>query len=936
MVREVMVKIRIYELAKELGLENKAMLDLCERLGIGDKKSHSSSLSAEEADRIRRSVIRRAVESAPGVVRDVTIKGQLVTERRVGNVVRRRRKSAEEELEEASALQMEAEHISDSTQDANDISLEAESQEVIQMVEEAEDDHDAEPDLDEELEPVDNLDYYEEATSSEEDGDSSHEALLDADPVSEDVIDASITESEPPTKEELAQENLKDIRRRHDIRAPKILGKIELPVAPVRVRPSPRKEEEVAVSDPNTVQERDSKGKVKVAKGAKVTGKKGVTKGKDREGTDDETVGDAPKRKKRQVLRRDDLLDYDSDRDSWTVRKEKKSKKRGSSPEIATGGADAAPTKASKLVIKIDQQIRVADLAHAMGVKSGELIKQLMGLGVLANINQLIDMDTATILAGEFGFSTQNVGSAEEDLLTKMREEDEEGNLSERPPVVTVMGHVDHGKTSLLDTIRSSSVTSREAGGITQHIGAYNVKLPSGGSVTFLDTPGHEAFTAMRSRGAKVTDVVVLVVAADDGVMPQTVEAINHAKAAEVPIVVAINKIDKPDANPDKIMNQLAERGLIPEEWGGNTIMIPVSAHTGAGVDLLLENLIIQSEVLELKANTDRKGRGTVVESRLDKGRGPVMTVLVQNGTLRKGDPFLVGSVSGRVRAMINDAGEMVDEVGPSIPVEVLGGSGVPSAGDEFFVITDDAEVKRLVESRTTRERSRLLSSRMGPALGPLTLESFAQMVSDNEVKELPVIVKADVQGSVEAVADSLDRLSDEKFRVKVLHKAVGAVTDNDVQLAMASSAIIVAFNIRAEPSALRMAEKEGVDIRFSRVIYELIEAIDKALKGLAEPEFRESTLGRAQVRQTFKVPKGGVIAGSYVIDGKVERGAFVRLLRDNRVVYEGKMGSLRRFKDDVKEVASGYECGIGIEGYNDIRDGDIIEIYKFEETPRP
>jgi translation initiation factor IF-2 len=630
------------------------------------------------------------------------------------------------------------------------------------------------------------------------------------------------------------------------------------------------------------------------------------------------------------------LLDYDSDRESWRGRKDKKGKsKKKADAEPEDQVQEVGPTKASKMVVKIDNEITVFELAKAMGTKATDLIKQLMSLGVMASINQMIDFDTATLVASEFGFTTQNVGSDDEGFLEGVKADESEENFELRPPVVTVMGHVDHGKTSLLDAIRNTSVTDSEAGGITQHIGAYTVKTTSGGRVAFIDTPGHAAFTEMRGRGAKVTDIVVLVVAADDGVMPQTIEAINHAKAAEVPIIVAINKMDKEDANPDRVRQQLAEYDLIPEDWGGETIMVPVSAHTREGLDDLLENLALQAEILELKADPNRAAVGTVIESRVDRGRGPVMTVLVQKGTLKVGEIFVAGSVSGRVRAMLNHAGKACETAGPSVPVEVLGASAAPLAGEEFIVLSSEAEAKRIAEQKSVRMHARALAEKGGVVHGaPLTLENFASMAGSEDLKELALIIKADVQGTVEAVAQSLGRLSNEEVTVKVIHKGVGAITENDVQLATASKAVVIGFNVRAEPRAAEAADIEGVSIEYSRVIYELVELVEAAINGLKAPVFREKSLGRVEVRETFKVPKFGVIAGSYVLDGTVRRGARVRLLRDNVVVYEGKMGSLRRFKDDVKEVQAGYECGVSIEGYTDIKGGDIIEVFTVEQVP--
>ncbi|MCL4139349.1 UNVERIFIED_CONTAM: hypothetical protein GTU68_064609 [Idotea baltica] len=551
-----------------------------------------------------------------------------------------------------------------------------------------------------------------------------------------------------------------------------------------------------------------------------------------------------------------------------------------------------------------------------------------MQLGTMATINQLIDFETASLVAEELGSSAVNTKSDIEEYMANLRVLDEDGSKNLlRPPVVTVMGHVDHGKTSLLDAIRRTTVTTGEFGGITQHIGAYNVPVSSGGSVTFLDTPGHEAFTSMRARGAQLTDIVVLVVAADDGVMPQTIEAINHAKAAEVPIIVAVNKIDKESAQPEKVISQLSEYGLVTEEWGGDTIVCKVSAETQEGVSDLLENLHLQAEVLELRANPERSAYGTVIESRLDKGRGTVVTVLVQGGTLRKGDTFVAGSEFGRVKALVADDGTLIDEAGPSIPVEVLGASSSADAGDDFAILTDESMARDIAEERSQKKRRKVLAASQKTGSSEMVGESA-------DVKELPLIVKADVQGSSEAVADALVKLSNEEVKIKIIHKAVGGITENDVQLASASKAIIVAFNVRPDSRAAMVLESEGASIVYSRVIYDLVDEIESAVRGRMAPKFQEKQLGRLEVRQTFRVPKLGMIAGSYVTSGTVPRSSLVRLLRDGTVVFEGKLASLRRFKDDVREVKEGYECGVGIEGFSDIKDGDVLEVYKVEEIP--
>jgi translation initiation factor IF-2 len=581
--------------------------------------------------------------------------------------------------------------------------------------------------------------------------------------------------------------------------------------------------------------------------------------------------------------------------------------------------------KPIKRIIRIAEVITVADLAKRMGVKGGDLIKKLMEMGVLVNINQVIDADVASLVASEFGYEVEKVSLERQELLE--RKEDLPEQLRARPPVVTIMGHVDHGKTMLLDAIRKTNVVSGEAGGITQHIGAYDVRLENG-HVVFIDTPGHEAFTAMRARGAQVTDVVVLVVAADDGVMPQTKEAIDHARAAKVPIVAAINKIDKPNSNPEKVKKDLADYGLVPEQWGGNTLFAEVSAKQKTGIKELLELILLQAEVLELKANPDKPSRGIIIEAKLDKGRGPVATVLVQEGTLRTGDVFIAGSHYGRVRAMLNDKGQKMEEAPPSIPVEVIGFTDVPEAGDAFIVVSEERMAKQISLYRQEKIREKELSK-----LSKISLEELYDKIKKGEIKELNVIIKADVQGSIEAVKEALRKISTDAVKVNLIHDAVGGITETDVNLAAASNAIIIGFNVRPGPKAQSLAEQEQVDIRTYSVIYDAIDDVRKALEGLLEPTYKEHILGRAQVIQLFNIRKVGTIAGSLILDGKVVRGSHARILRDNVVIYDSRIASLRRFKDDTKECAQGLECGIWIENFNDVKLGDIIESYEMEEV---
>jgi translation initiation factor IF-2 len=897
-----MSKTRIYEIAKELGLENKAVLDLCEQLGITGKQSHSNSLSDDEADRLRRSVLRHAVSEKTRVEKGTDGDGVLVTERRVGTVIRRRRNQLEEQ-----------------DQAATKASIDLSSPIVKRDSDSGEFDFQKQKELrDSALREADALFKNEETESKTED-----QSIINIQPVGEDipVIEEELSSSENVTtnvevvqKEQLPEISASDariseIRKRHDIRAPKILGKIELPV---EIEPKAKSKEAAALEE-----------EAKASKGKK----------KKFEVVDDGPESDLARkrRKRKQVLKKDDLVDYGDEREQWRGRKDRKSGKKRNEQDLLEDGA-LANAEPVKRVVKIAGEISVGELAKGMGVKIGDVITKLMEFGIMATINHVLDFDTATIIANEYEVPTVNTGVDVEEFVKTLYEPDDPSKLQLRPPVVTVMGHVDHGKTSLLDKIRSTSVTKTEAGGITQHIGAYNVKTKSGGSVTFLDTPGHEAFTAMRGRGAQVTDIVVLVVAADDGFMPQTIEAINHAQAAKVPIIVAINKIDKEGANLDRIKNQMAEHQLIPEEWGGDTIVVPLSAKTGEGIDTLLENLYAQTEILELKANPERNCIGTLIEARVDRGRGTVITVLVKNGTLKKGQFFVSGHIYGKVKALVAYDGTFLETVGPGYPVEVLGAAAPPKSGDDFIVFDSESQAKSLADDRAMRLRNKELAARNKAGDRGLTLERLSEMFDEGELTELPVIIKADVQGSLEAVDKALEGIGGTEIKVKIIHKGVGGVSENDVQLALASKAIIAAFNVRADSRAIAVADAEGAEIIYSRIIYELADIIKQIAQGRLAPQFKEKSLGRVEVRQVFKVPKIGTVAGSYVVDGTVQRGSLVRLVRDNKVVYEGKMASLRRFKDDVKEVQAGYECGIGIEGYSDIKDGDIIEVYKLEE----
>ncbi|MBI5549272.1 MAG: translation initiation factor IF-2, partial [Deltaproteobacteria bacterium] len=638
----------------------------------------------------------------------------------------------------------------------------------------------------------------------------------------------------------------------------------------------------------------------------------------------DVTKDQAKKRGKQEIketLSKQELVDLSRGRVSLPLRagKKRKATKKGAKTQITEMAEE-------KKVIKIEEAMTVSELSQTLGVKSNELIKKLMAAGKMVTVNSPVDAATVTTLASDYGWRVEKKGFEIEDYLPEQESKAED--LQPRPPVVTIMGHVDHGKTSLLDAIRSANVAAGEAGGITQHIGAYSVTTSGSKTITFLDTPGHEAFTAMRARGAQVTDIVVVVVAADDGVMPQTKEAINHAKAAEVPIIVAINKIDMPGANPTRVKNQLMEFGLVDEQLGGDTIMVPVSAKTREGIDHLLEMILLQSEVLELKADPVRPAKCAVVEAKLEKGRGPVATVIVMEGTLRLGDAIVTGTEYGRVRAMVDDKGAKIEEVSPGHPVEVIGLSGVPVAGDEFHVVEDENSAKEIAEHRAQKGREKDLSKS-----AKVKLEDLFAKVQKGEAKTLKLIVKADVQGSAEAVSEALKKLTTHKVKVDVIHSGVGGINETDVILAGASNALIIGFNVRPESKAAEAAAQQGVELRLYRIIYEALDDVRKAMEGLLEPIRREKTLGRAEVRNIFTVPKLGVIAGCAVVDGKIARSAMVRLLRDNKQVYQGKIGSLKRFKDDVREVASGFECGLSIENYAEIKQGDVIEAYEIEET---
>jgi len=894
-----MAKVRVYELAQKHGLENKDLMARLESMGI-EVKNHMSALDDEQ-------VARYEEDAAPKVEK-------IVEKRLTAGVIRRRRKEVVSPEPEVAAPEAK-------TEEEVEVPPEPVAEEPVAV-------ESPEPVAEEPVaeEPV--AEVVEEPVAEET------SAPIEEPEIAEATTEKVVAEEQPAVEVKPMQEA--PVEKATASRA-KILGRVDIPVSkladagrpkrPVRgdeVKakrdfraptdgPSGRPSRPSAPARPSfdRVQPAPMEAPPSEKEGSrkKQRGKKG--KSNDHAGTDGFRGGRRP----REV--------YMPER-SGRMRKQKKQSKPAQKTEITL-------PKAIKRIIRISDSITVGELAKRMGVKANELIKELMRQGQMVTINHPLDYESAAILASEFQYEVENVAFDEEAILEhaglEKESEDKSEDLKPRPPVVTIMGHVDHGKTSLLDAIRTTDVTAGEAGGITQHIGAYDVEL-DGRKITFLDTPGHEAFTSMRSRGAQITDVVILVVAADDGVMPQTKEAINHAKAAGVPIIVAVNKIDKPDANPERVKQELTEFELVPEDWGGDTIFVEVSAKQKTNLDQLLEMILLQAEVLELKANPDKHAKGTIVEARLDRGRGPVATVLVQEGTLKIGDPIVAGLHHGRVRTMINDRGQAVEIAGPSFPVEVTGLAGVPDAGDAFHAVEDEKVAKDVAQHRQQKVREAELAK-----TSKISLEQLYAKIQEGEVVELKAIVKADVQGSVEAVVESLTKLTTDACKLIVIHSGVGGVTESDVTLAAASDAIIVGFNVRPAAKASSMAEKEGVDIRLYSVIYDAVDDVKNAMEGLLAPTLREKELGKVEVRETFSVSRIGTIAGCYVTEGKIVRNAQVRLVRDSVVIWTGKLDSLKRFKDDVKEVASGYECGIGLENYNDIKIGDVIEAFEMEEV---
>jgi len=909
-----MSKIRVYDLAKEAGMASKELADKLIDLGY-NIKSHSSTVEDEVADEIRRNVLGTAETEI--VEKRISTKGRATIIRRRSQTVRRVSETPpaeekieppaeeEEELEEAAAKKAAAKPAKKKVTKRKKAEVAAEeiAEEPAEEV--------AAP-----AEPSEPAEKPETAPEPEAEKPGA-EAEPAEEPEEQPVAEAEKKEEEQPKPKAVKRivpprKGLAKVIKKAAIQVP-----VEEPKAPAR----PAKGKPKVALDQEALEAKAGE----TLPGEEGRGGKGKKKGKRlvqfRSEVEDRSdrfkKGFGGKRKERRGFGADEEFEY------GPRGRGPKGRKKKTEPAVPP-----AETKAIKKRIKVFETISVGDLAHRMSVKVNQVIAQLMGLGVMATVNQILDIDTATLVAADFGYEVEQ-GMTEEIGVLQLEEQEQEvaGEALPRPPVVTVMGHVDHGKTSILDSIRKTDVALGEAGGITQHIGAYYVRS-SAGDVVFLDTPGHAAFTEMRSRGAQVTDVVVLVVAADDGVKDQTKEAINHAQAAKVPIVVAVNKIDKPDADPMRVKRELAELGLSPEEWGGDVIFCETSAKKGVGIEDLLNNILLQAEVLELKANPYRKARGRVIEAQLHKGRGPVATVLVQEGTLHLGEPIVVGQHYGKVRTLINDKGDQIEEAGPATPVEIQGLSGVPQAGDEFIVVRDEKMAKNVSSSRQLKARELELASS-----SKISLDKLFEQVKQGEAKELRVVLRSDVQGTLEAFKKAIEELSTDEIKVRILHEGTGTITESDVLLASASDAIIIGFNVRPPLKAKELANKEKVDIRFYDVIYHALDDIKKAMVGLLEPEFEEAVIGSAEVRETFQVPKVGTIAGCYVIDGKVARNAKVRVLRDGVVIYTGQMGSLKRFKDDAKEVASGYECGIGIDNFNDIKVGDIIEAFIMEEV---
>ncbi|MEE4254367.1 MAG: translation initiation factor IF-2 [Desulfuromusa sp.] len=928
-----MGKVRVYELAKDMGLENKDLLAKLVEAGI-DVSSHSSSLADEDLRKFK-DFINPPVQK----IEEARIKP---------GIIRRRRTVVREPVEEKTEVVEEV--ASEETPDEVEPSVapEVSRPEPVELpVHEG-----VEPTLADAADQPKAEEQEETLPSQPADADKQTESEDDQPPTAEKKEKKE--EKEKVVEQVVADKPKKEappvVERATGDRA-KILGRVELPKAAPAGQRKPRNGSRPARQDAKTARPGDRSGDRTTARPNANPAGRTVARPNAAPSRGNKRIDPAPlapleqplpekegRNKKRNKGRRNENPENQDGRVSRRGRRVEvfepgragQKKKRGGKQSKQTKHTEVTVSKAIKRVVRISDSITVGELAKRMGVKANELIAELMRQGSMVTINHPLDFESAAILASEFNHEVENVAFDEVTILeveATKEAEDKSEDLEHRPPVVTIMGHVDHGKTSLLDAIREANVTEGEAGGITQHIGAYDVEL-DGKKVTFLDTPGHEAFTAMRARGAGVTDIVILVVAADDGVMPQTKEAISHSKAAGVPLIIAVNKIDKPDANPERVKQELTEYELVPEEWGGDTIFVEVSAKQQTNLDTLLEMILLQAEVLELKANPNKRAKGSIVEARLDKGRGPVATVLVQDGTLKIGDSIVAGLHYGRVRSMTTATGSQVKKAGPSFPVEVTGLGGVPNAGDTFHAVENEKAAKDVSQHRQSKQREIDLSKN-----SKVSLDQLFEKMQQGVVEELSVIVKADVQGSLEAVRDALEKLSTDACRLNVIHTGVGGISESDVTLATASDAIVLGFNVRPETKAKILAEVEKVDIRLYSVIYDAVNDIRDAMEGLLAPTLREKELGRVEIRDTFHVSRVGTIAGCFVVEGKIVRNAQTRLVRDNVVVWQGKLSSLKRFKDDVKEVGNGYECGIGLEKYNDIKIGDILEVFEIEEV---
>ncbi|WP_457577481.1 translation initiation factor IF-2 [Desulfomarina sp.] len=912
-----MSRIRVYELAKEAGMSSKVLADKLLELGY-DIKGHSSTVDDETAEKIRNTILKSTDTEL--VEKRISESGKSTVIRRRATVIRRRPKAVpkveEPVVEKEKEIVPESPVQSDDTS-GEDIETAAEKKETVVDVASPEKETVPEEVPDEKQDKPEPVAAEKTADSKEsvKEKDVSEEQYSEIDtPQSSESEEKEAVEAVSGKKAPAAKSK---VEKKQPVRknVARVVGTIELPkeeTQPSRPRrkggkPASQRRARPTPAAMAPVADRDDGGR----------GRKKGKKGASHDGKGDDYRSRGGKKGKKG-------LKFTHFANDYQARGGKRGRKGGRKAPKPV--APPSEMKASKKRFKVYDSISVGDLAQRMKVKASDVIAKLMGLGVMATINQSVDVETAIILAADFGYDVEQ-GITEEIGIQMLNESESGGEKEPRSPVVTVMGHVDHGKTSILDAIRKTDVAEGEAGGITQHIGAYHVRS-NYGDVTFVDTPGHAAFTEMRSRGAQVTDIVILVVAADDGVMDQTREAISHSQAAGVPIIVAVNKIDKDNADVDRVKRELAELDLSPEDWGGETMYCETSAKKNIGIDELMELIQLQAEMLELKADRKRKARGRVIEAQLHKGRGPVATVLVQDGTLHTGDHFVVGQFSGKVRAMLDFKGQKIEEAGPSIPVEVQGVSGVPSAGDEFIVVTDEKMARSVSQKRALKARE----SELG-ANTKISLDKLFEQMREGEVQELRVVLRSDVQGTLEAFAKAAEELSTDEIKVKVLHEGTGTITESDILLASASDAIIIGFNVRPSVKVKELAQKESVDVRSYDVIYHALDDIKKAMVGMLEPTFKEDVIGLAEVRETFHVPKVGTIAGCAVVDGKIQRNAGVRVLRDGVVIYTGKIESLRRFKDDVKEVVSGYECGIGVEKFNDIKVGDSLEAYVMTEV---